>query len=211
MRIIMLGPQGSGKGTQAERLAAATGGHHISTGDLVRAEIRAGTPLGRSIKAYNDHGELVPDELIVALTTAALASETNWILDGFPRTLAQAQTLDEVLATAGVALDRVILLEAPDDLLVERLAGRRQSVSTGRVYHILYDPPPPDDPGPFVQRSDDHPDVIRHRLDIYHAATEPLKRYYERRGLLLAVDASGPIDEVAATILRALSDSGRPV
>jgi adenylate kinase len=206
----MLGPQGSGKGTQAELLAAATGGHHISTGDLVRAEIQAGTPLGLSIKAYNDHGELVPDELIVALTTAALATETNWILDGFPRTLAQAQTLDKVLAKAGVALDRVMLLTAPDDLLVERLSGRRQSVSTGRVYHILYAPPPPDDPGPFVQRSDDHPDVIRHRLEIYHTATEPLKRYYERRGLLLAVDASGPIDEVAATILGALRPSRSP-
>jgi len=125
--------------------------------------------------------------------------------------LAQAQALDDMLAKAGVALDRVILLAAPDDLLVDRLAGRRQSTTTRRVYHVLHDPPPPDDPGPFVRRSDDQPDVIRHRLGIYHADTEPLKRYYGQRGLLREVDASGPIDAVTDTILRALNDSGSSV
>ncbi|HEX6510013.1 MAG TPA: adenylate kinase [Chloroflexota bacterium] len=207
MRIVLLGPQGSGKGTQSERLSALTGARHISVGDLVRNEIRADTPLGRSIRAYNDRGELVPDPLIAELIRPILVTEHNWILDGFPRDLEQARALDAELKRENLGLDKVVALEAPDDVLIERLAGRRQSASTGAIYHVVHNPPPTSDPGPFVQRVDDAPDQIRRRLEIYHDTTEPLKEYYDRQGLLADVDADGPIDEVTHRILNALGIS----
>jgi adenylate kinase len=176
------------------------GGLHLSMGDLIRAEIHADTPLGRAIAGYHDRGELVPLTIIADMARQHLHGQTSYILDGFPRDLEQARTLDAILAEEHTALDRVIVLEAPDSLLIERLAGRRQSEATGRTYHIVYDPPGPDDPGPFLQRHDDTPEAIRRRLQIYHTATEPLKRYYESRGLLLPVDASGSIDDVANAI-----------
>jgi adenylate kinase len=205
MRIVLLGPQGSGKGTQAERLSALTGAHHICIGDLVREEISAGTPLGREIRHYNDRGELVPDDVIVALVRPILQATHDWILDGFPRDLEQAHALDALLREEGLTLDRVVALEVPDAVLIERLAGRRRSESTGANYHLLYHPPPPTDPGPFVQRVDDTPDKIRHRLTIYHAVTEPLKQYYEQRGLLVHVDAGGSIAEVTDALLAVLN------
>ena len=206
MRILLLGPPGSGKGTQAQRLAAMTGARHISTGDLVRAEIEAGTELGRRIKDYNDRGELVPDEMILGLVRPYLTTG-SWILDGFPRDEAQARALDVMLNELGVDLDRVVMLVAPDDALITRLLGRVQSVATGKTYHVTYDPPPADDPGPFVRRADDTPEDVRRRLEIYHAQTEPLQAYYAGRGLLTQVDARGPIDALTEAILRALGES----
>ena len=211
MRIVLLGPQGAGKGTQAQRISRETGAKHISTGDLVRAEIRSGSELGQTIKEYNDRGDLVPDEIIVQMMRPYLDEADSWILDGFPRNGSQAEALDEMLKEIDAELEAAVALEAPDDLLVERLSGRRTSESTGNIYHAEYDPPPEDseeDPGPFVQREDDKEEAIRHRLKIYHEQTEPLKDYYADRGILVQVDAAQPITEVTAAIREAVEGSG---
>lgn len=204
MRIVLLGPQGSGKGTQGQRLAEITGARHLASGDLVRAEISAGTQLGQTIRAYNDRGELVPDEIILQLVRPRLVETERWILDGFPRDEAQALALDTLLVELRRPLDGVIVLEAPDALLEERILGRVQSAATGRIYHLTLNPPPPSDPGPFVRRTDDTPSDIRRRLEIYHRETEPLKQYYARQGLVTVIDALAPMDDVTAAILRAV-------
>jgi adenylate kinase len=202
-----LGPQGGGKGTQAQRISRETGAKHISTGDLVRAEIKSGSELGQTIKDYNDRGDLVPDEIIVEMMKPYLDEADSWILDGFPRNESQAEALDKMLKEIDAELDAAVAMEAPDDLLVERLSGRRTSESTGNIYHAEYDPPPdnPDeDPGPFVQREDDKEEAIRHRLKIYHDQTEPLKHYYAGRGILVTVDATQGIPEVTEDVLEAV-------
>jgi len=204
MRVILLGPQGAGKGTQAQRLAEKVGATHISTGDIVRAEIKSGSELGKKVQEYNDKGELVPDEIIVEMAKPYLDDADAWLLDGFPRNEAQAKALDQALEDIGEDLDAVVALEAPDDALVVRLSGRRQSQATGKIYHLQYDPPPDDDPGPFVQRDDDAEDSIRRRLEIYHDQTEPLKDYYSDRDLLITVDAEQEIPKVTEEILGAV-------
>src|SRR5919199_705264 len=206
MRIILLGPQGAGKGTQAQRIAEKVGAKHISTGDIVRAEITSGSELGRQVQDYNDRGELVPDEIIVEMAKPYLNDADSWLLDGFPRNEAQAKALDEALDDLGEDLDAVIALEAPDEALVQRLSGRRQSQATGKIYHVEYDPPPEggNDPGPFIQRKDDAEEAIRRRLGIYHDQTEPLKDYYADKGLLVTVDAEQEIPKVTEDILGAV-------
>jgi adenylate kinase len=204
MRVILLGPQGAGKGTQAQRLADRVGATHISTGDIVRAEIESGSELGKKVQDYNDRGDLVPDEVIVEMAKPYLDAADSWLLDGFPRNEAQAKALDGALDEIGEKLDAVVALEAPDDALVERLSGRRQSQATGKIYHVEYDPPPEDDEGPFIQRKDDAEDAIRRRLEIYHDQTEPLKDYYAERGLLITVDAEQAISKVTEDILEAV-------
>ncbi len=203
MRVVIFGPQGAGKGTQAQRISKKTGAKHISTGDLVRAEIKSDSDLGKKIQDYNDRGDLVPDEIIIEMAKPYLAETDAWLLDGFPRNEAQAEALEEALDEIGEKLDAVVALEAPDDALVERLSGRRQSQATGKIYHVEYDPPPDDgdDPGPFIQRKDDAEDAIRRRLEIYHDQTEPLKDYYADRGLLITVDAEQEIPKVTEDIL----------
>ena len=211
MKIILLGPQGAGKGTQAQRLSKKTGAKHISTGDIVRAEIKSGSELGQKVQDFNDRGELVPDEIIVEMAKPYLDDADSWLLDGFPRNEAQAKALEDALKDLGIELDAAVALEAPDDELVERLSGRRTSDATGRVYHVEHDPPPEDseeDSGPFVQRKDDTEEAIRRRLAIYHEQTEPLKGYYEERGLLTTVDARKPIPEVTEEILAAVGEDG---
>src|ERR687884_1320848 len=207
MRIIIMGPQGAGKGTQAAKLEEETGATHIETGDLVREEINQGTELGQKIQEYNERGELVPDEIIIDMTKPYLDENDSWILDGFPRNQEQAQALDEMLDEIDEDLDKVVVLEAPDDVLVERLSGRRQSEATGEIYHVEHNPPPEEeeeDPGPFVQREDDTEEAIRNRLETYHEQTEPLKDYYEEQGLLVTVDATKDIDEVTKDVLKAV-------
>ncbi len=209
MKIILLGPQGAGKGTQAQRLAQKTGAKHISTGDIVRAEIKSGSELGQKVQDFNDRGELVPDEIIVEMAKPYLDDADAWLLDGFPRNEAQAKALDAALEDLDIELDAAVALEAPDDDLVTRLSGRRTSDATGRVYHVEHDPPPEDseeDPGPFVQRKDDTEEAIRRRLDIYHEQTEPLKDYYAERGLLTTVDARQGIPEITEEILSAVGE-----
>ena len=203
MRVILLGPQGAGKGTQAQRLADKVGATHISTWDIVRAEIKSGSELGKQVQNYNDRGELVPDEIIVEMAKPYLDAD-SWLLDGFPRNEAQAKALDQALEDIGEDLDAVVALEASDEALVERLSGRRQSQATGKIYHVHYDPPPEDDPGPFVQRKDDAEEAIRRRLDIYHDQTELLKDYYADRDLLITVDAEQEIPKVTQDILGAI-------
>ncbi len=210
MKLILLGPQGAGKGTQAQRLAEKTGAKHISTGDIVRAEIKADSELGRKVQEYNDRGDLVPDEMIVEMAKPHLSGTDSWLLDGFPRNEAQAEALDEALAELGIEIDKAIALEAEDDELVHRLSGRRTSDATGKVYHVEHDPPPEndsEDPGPFVQRKDDTEEAIRNRLEIYHEQTEPLKDYYDERNLLVTVDATQEIDAVTQEILDAVGET----
>jgi adenylate kinase len=208
MRIIIMGPQGAGKGTQAAKLEEELGATHIETGDLVREEINQGTEIGQQIKEYSDQGQLVPDEIIIDMTKPYLDENDSWILDGFPRNKEQAEALDEMLDEINEQIDRVIALEADDEELVERLSGRRQSEATGEIYHIEHNPPPEEgseeDPGPFVQRDDDTEEAIRNRLQEYHEQTEPLKDYYEERGVLVTVDASQDIDQVTGDVLQAV-------
>jgi adenylate kinase len=206
MKVILLGPQGAGKGTQAQRLADRVGAAHISTGDIVRAEIKSGSDLGKKVQEYNDKGELVPDEIIVEMAKPYLDYADSWLLDGFPRNQAQAQALDTALRDIGEDIDAVVALEAPDNALVDRLSGRRQSQATGKIYHVEFDPPPEngEDPGPFVQRDDDAEEAIRRRLEIYHDQTEPLKDYYADRDLLITVDAEQEIPQVTEEILSAV-------
>jgi adenylate kinase len=211
VRVILMGPQGAGKGTQAAKLEEETGAPHIETGDLVRSEIKQETELGQKIKEYSDKGELVPDEIIIDMTKPYLDENDSWILDGFPRNQEQAKALDEALDEIGEKIDRVIVLEADDDELVKRLSGRRQSEATGEIYHVEHNPPPDEgsdeDAGPFVQRDDDTEEAIRTRLDTYHEQTEPLKDYYEEQGILVTVDASKDIDEVTKDVLEATGEN----
>ncbi len=210
MRVIIMGPQGAGKGTQAAKLEEELGATHIETGDLVREEINQETEIGQQIKEYSDQGMMVPDEIIIDMTKPYLEENDSWILDGFPRNQEQAEALDEMLDEINEQIDRVIALEADDEELIERLSGRRQSEATGEIYHIEHNPPPEEgseeDPGPFVQRDDDTEEAIRNRLQEYHEQTEPLKDYYEERGILVTVDASQDIDEVTEDVLQAVRE-----
>src|SRR3712207_5108383 len=209
MRIVLLGPQGAGKGTQAQRISRRTGAKHISTGDLVRAEIKSGSELGWKLKGYNDRGELVPDEIIISMLRPYLGEADSWILDGFPRNEPQAEALDDRLKGIDAELDATVALEAPADALIKRLSGRRTSEPTGGIYLIAHNPPRQDaaeDPGPFVQRKDDTEEAIRRRLKIYHEQTEPLKDYYAQRGILQTVDATQGITEVTEDVLRSVGE-----
>ncbi len=173
----------------------------------MRAEIKASSKLGQKIREYNDRGDLVPDEIIVEMMRPYLDEANSWVLDGFPRNESQAEALDEMLEEIRAELDAAVALEAPDGALIERLSGRRTSETTGRIYHVEYDPPPEsdeEDPGPFIQRKDDREVSIRHRLKIYHEQTEPLKHYYAERGILATVDATQDIPEVTEDILKAV-------
>ncbi|NPB06056.1 MAG: adenylate kinase [Aquificae bacterium] len=205
MIVVFLGPPGAGKGTQAKRLAKEKGFLHLSTGDLLREAVKKGTPLGKKAKEYMEKGELVPDELIVALIEEVLPEEGKVILDGFPRTVKQAEALEKMLERKGKKLDAVVLFEVPDEVVLERLSGRRVDPETGRVYHVKYDPPPPG--VKVVQREDDRPEVIKRRLEVYRRQTAPLIEYYERKGLLKRVDASKPPEEVYRSLLEVLGDA----
>ena len=179
MIVVFLGPPGAGKGTQAQRLVEEKGFIHISTGDLLREAVRKGTPLGLKAKEYMERGELVPDELILQLIKEKLPKEGNVILDGFPRTITQAEALDKMLQQLGKKVDAVILFEVPDEVVIERLSGRRIDPKTGKVYHIKYNPPPPG--VKVIQREDDKEEVIRKRLEVYRKQTAPLIEYYEKK------------------------------
>jgi len=211
MKIALLGPVGVGKGTQAQQISERLNYTRVATGDLVRDQIEAGTELGRDIRVYSDRGEPVPDDVIMELTRPHLQPAGGWILDGVPRTLAQARELDEELSERGIdGLDRVIVLEGPDDeSLIERIiGGRRHSLATGKVYHLEYDPPPEPgegtDPGPFVQREDETEEALRQQLETYHQEAEAIKEYYEEQGILAVVDANQDVSEITEDILEAL-------
>ncbi len=207
MDLIFLGPPGAGKGTQAKAIIDKFGIPQISTGDIIRAAIRDETDLGREFKSYTDKGELVPDDLVVRMVEDRLAQDDckpGFLLDGFPRTVVQAQALDSLLDKAGRKLDHVLLLDVPDEVLVERITGRRSDPDTGRVYHIKFNPPPADVADRCIQRSDDTEEVLKKRLDEYHAKTAPLVPYYEKSRLLRKIDGQGTPDEIKARIFDVL-------
>jgi adenylate kinase len=202
MIVVFLGPPGAGKGTQAQRLVEEKGFIHISTGDLLREAVKNQTPLGLKAKEYMDRGELVPDDLIVALIKEKLPEKGNVILDGFPRTVAQAEALDKMLKESGKKLDAVILFEVPDEVVIERLSGRRIDPKTGKVYHIKYNPPP--EGVEVMQRDDDREEVIKNRLEVYRKQTQPLVDYYKEKGLLKVIDATKSPEEVYKQLLTIL-------
>jgi adenylate kinase len=207
MRMILVGPPGAGKGTQAARLVEHLGIPHISTGDLLRAAVSFGTELGRMADGYMKAGQLVPDELVIAMTVERLGQgdcRAGFILDGFPRTHPQAEALAAELSRAGLALDRVVLIEVPDALIVQRIVGRRSDPATGGIYHVEFHPAPLEIRSRLVQRADDTEDAVRHRLAKYHSETAPIVPFYEQQGLLRRVDGVGSTDEVAERIARAL-------
>lgn len=207
MRMIFIGPPGAGKGTQAARLVDAFHIPHISTGDMFRAAVKAGTELGKQADAYMKAGKLVPDELTIAMLLERIAqpnAQKGFMLDGFPRTVPQAEALDRALEGAGVDLDVVLVLEVPDDLIVRRIVGRRSDPETGRIYHLEFDPPPPEVAGRLVHRKDDTEEACRTRLGAYHAQTAPIIPFYAEKGLVKRVDGVGEPDEVTRRIQAAL-------
>jgi adenylate kinase len=198
LNLILFGPPGAGKGTQADRLQADFQLPYVATGDMLRANVRDETELGRQAKEFMDKGELVTDELIVAMAADRLQQEDardGFLLDGFPRTLAQARALDEMITKLGRRISAVVLIDVPDDVVVRRLSGRRVCVKAGHPYHVDFDPPKREgicdqDGSRLVQRDDDRPDVVENRLRVYHAQTEPLVEYYDDQGLLRRIDGT---------------------
>lgn len=207
MRIIFIGPPGAGKGTQAARIVERYGIPHISTGDMLRAAVKAGTELGNTAKRYMNEGKLVPDDVIIGLVRERIAqgdASEGFLLDGFPRTIPQAEALGMALRADDVELDAVLLLEVPDALIVERITGRRQDPETGEIYHIRFNPPPDDIADRVVQRDDDTVEAVKQRLEAYHRQTAPLVPFYQDRDLLIRVDGVGTPDEVTERIVEEL-------
>jgi adenylate kinase len=213
LNLVLLGPPGSGKGTQGERLQEDLRLPYYATGDILRAAVRDETPLGRTAKEYMDRGDLVPDEVIVGVIAERIDSAEaldGFILDGFPRTIPQAEALDAKLEELGRAVTAVILIDVSDDEVVRRLGGRRTCEEGGHVFHVEFNPPKQDgvcdlDGSALVVRDDDKPEVIRNRLETYHAKTEPLVDYYDKRSVLRRLDGVAPPDEVAEEVRRALA------
>jgi adenylate kinase len=213
MVVILLGPPGVGKGTQAARLADAEGWEHVSTGDLLRAARRDGTELGKKAQAFMDAGELVPDSLILGLVRDHLkgvAPEAGILFDGFPRTTAQAEGLQGVLRQVRRRVDAVVVFEAPDETLVERLSGRRSCPECGAVYNVHQNPPAKEGicdrcGGTLVHRADDKPETVRHRLEVYQELTAPLIAWYDDSDAkLVRVQADQPVDDVQAAFRAAV-------
>jgi adenylate kinase len=203
LNLILLGPPGAGKGTQAERITDDFDLPFISTGDMLRQAVKTGTELGKKAKSYMDQGELVPDDVIIGVILEKVEgaeAADGFVLDGFPRTIAQAEALDAAFAKLGRALTAAILLEVPDEEIVRRMSGRRVSAA-GRPYHVDFNPPKVPgkcdvDGSDLIQREDDKPEVVRKRLEVYHAQTAPLVDFYDDKGLLRRFDGTRPPTEV---------------
>lgn len=208
MRLVLLGPPGAGKGTQAQEISRRLDIPHVSTGDMFRAAIRSGTELGRKAKEYLEAGLLVPDEVTIGLVKDRLSRrdcEGGFLLDGFPRTVPQAQALDEWLAERGLKLDAVLDIEAPREVLLVRLTGRRICPHCGTTYHTVYNPPRQPGHcdvcgGELIQRQDDREDTVRERLEVYDRQTSPLKGYYRQRGVLYEINGNQEIGQVLKEI-----------
>lgn len=216
MNIILIGPPGAGKGTQAKRIEETYNIPQLSTGDMLRAEVKSGSELGNKAKGIMDAGQLVPDELMVAMISKRIAQPdcaNGFILDGFPRTVAQAQALDRMLEENGLALDNVIELEVDDDALVRRIVGRFTCASCGAGYHDEFQRPKKDGvcdrcgSTEFSRRADDNEETLRSRLDAYHKQTAPIARYYAERGALKGLNGMAGIDEITAEIKAILGGS----
>jgi adenylate kinase len=213
LNLVLLGPPGSGKGTQGERLQEDLRLPYWATGDILRAAVRDETELGQTAKEYMDRGDLVPDEVIVGVIAERIASPEaldGFILDGFPRTTPQAEALDQKLEELGRAVNAVLLIDVGDDAVVQRLGGRRTCTANGHVFHVDFNPPKQEgvcdiDGSELIVRDDDKPEVIRNRLAQYHEKTEPLVAYYDERSVLRRIPGEAPPDEVAEEIRRTLA------
>ncbi|MDE3722310.1 MULTISPECIES: adenylate kinase [Nocardiopsis] len=214
MRAVLVGPPGAGKGTQAQILAAELSIPKVSTGDIFRANVSGGTELGKKAKEYMDRGDLVPDEVTNAMVKDRLAQDDaveGFLLDGFPRNVPQAETLQGMLRDLDTRLDVVLELRVDEDEVVRRLSGRRSCPQCGRVYHVEYDAPKvegrcDDDGAELYQRDDDREETIRHRLKVYRDQTAPLVEYYENEGLLATIAATGPVAEVTGRAMDAIRE-----
>ena len=212
LRTILLGPPGAGKGTQAVKIVEKYNIPHISTGDIFRENIKNGTELGNRAKAYMDRGELVPDELVVEIATDRLTKDdckNGFLLDGFPRTIFQAEKLDEFLAQRGEKIDKVINIDVEKDALVKRITGRRVCKSCGASYHVVNIPPKKDGVcdlcnGELIQRADDTEETVLNRIDVYNKQTKPLVDYYDKAGVIINIDGNKDLDDVLADIVKGL-------
>lgn len=212
MRLVLLGPPGVGKGTQASAIVERYDIPHISTGDIFRANIKEGTDLGRQAKEYMDKGLLVPDDLVVSIVKDRLTEEdckAGFLLDGFPRTIRQAEILDEELSNMDISLDKVINIYADKEVLIERAVGRRICKVCGKAYHVKYDPPKEEgicdlDGGELFQREDDTKETVSTRIGVYQGQTEPLIKYYQDKGIIANIDGNQPIEKVTKEIMDAL-------
>ena len=212
MRAVLVGPPGAGKGTQAQFIASHLAIPKISTGDIFRSNVSTGTVLGRQAKDYMDRGDLVPDEVTIAMVTSRIQeddAQAGFLLDGFPRNVPQAETLKKLLSGWDTRVDIVLELVVDDDEVVRRLSGRRTCRKCGRVWHATFDPPSRRDrcddcDGELFQRDDDSEETIRHRLDVYAQQTQPLIAFYADEGTLLGIDATGPVEEITDRALAAL-------
>jgi adenylate kinase len=212
VRVVLVGPPGAGKGTQAQFLASHLSIPKISTGDIFRDNVSHGTALGRQAQKFMERGDLVPDEVTIAMVTDRLAdddAQAGFLLDGFPRNLTQAETLKKMLMSWEMKLDVVLELVVDDDEVVRRLSGRRGCRRCGRIWHVVFDPPVEpgicdDCGGELIQRDDDREETIRHRLEVYQQQTTPLVSFYADEGTLLGLDATGPVDEITERALSAL-------
>jgi adenylate kinase len=217
MRLVLVGPPGAGKGTQAQFVAAKLDVPKISTGDIFRSNVGQGTELGKQAKEYMDAGDLVPDEVTVGMVRDRLAEDDaqgGFLLDGFPRTVPQAVSLDELLADLGTKLDVVLELVVDEDEVVRRLSGRRTCRNCGHIWHVDFDPPEKEGVcdrcgGQLFQRDDDKAETVRHRLQVYDEQTAPLVGYYAERGVLIGIDATGPVDDITERALAALRPYSR--
>jgi adenylate kinase len=208
MRMILVGPPGAGKGTQAAFLVEKFAIPHISTGDMFRAAVVEGTERGKQADVFMKLGQLVPDEVVIGMVLERITKpdcNEGFMLDGFPRTRPQAAALDEALTAAGLALDVVLLIEVPDELIVERITGRRTDPETGTIYHLTFNPPPADIADRVVQRKDDTVEACVARLEKYHSETTPIIPFYEAKAILRRVDGVGTPAEVTARIMNALT------
>jgi adenylate kinase len=212
VRLVLVGPPGAGKGTQAQFISSNLSIPKISTGDIFRSNVSGGTELGRQAKAFMDRGDLVPDEVTIAMVSSRLQeddAQVGFLLDGFPRNVPQAETLKKMLAEWDARLDIVLELVVDDDEVVRRLSGRRTCRKCGRIWHVVFDPPArqsicDDCGGELFQRDDDQEETIRHRLDVYNQQTRPLIAYYADEGTLLGIDATGPVEEITDRAMSAL-------
>jgi adenylate kinase len=216
VRLVLVGPPGAGKGTQAQFIAAHASMPKISTGDIFRANVSQGTELGQQAKKFMDAGDLVPDEITIDMVRERLGEEDaqdGFLLDGFPRTVPQAEVLDDMLAQLDARLDVVLELVVDDDEVVRRLSGRRTCRHCGHVWHLDFDPPSREAVcdrcgGELFQRDDDRPETVRHRIEVYADQTAPLIAYYAERGLLVGLDATGPVEDVTERAIDALRPYG---
>ncbi len=211
MILVFLGPPGAGKGTQAKLLSQRMGFLHLSTGDLLREAVKNQTPLGKKAKEYMDRGELVPDELIVQLIEETLPKDGNVILDGFPRTVNQALALEEMLRVKGEKISKVLFFDVPDEVIIDRLSGRRVCSKCGAVYHVKYNPPKVEGVcdlcgGSLVQRDDDKEEVAKRRLEVYRKQTQPLIEFYQERGIIYKLDAGKGVEELFEEVKGLLRD-----